>query len=44
MDVPYQYLTFFMEDDEELKRIGKKELALYSSMYCEVRGRTSRIP
>lgn len=25
VDVPYQYLTFFMEDDEELKRIGEKE-------------------
>lgn len=22
VDVSYQYLTFFMEDDEELKRIG----------------------
>ena len=22
VDVPYQYLTFFMEDDEELERIG----------------------
>lgn len=21
--MPYQYLTFFMEDDEELKRIGE---------------------
>lgn len=24
VDVPYQYLTFFMEDDEELKRIGEE--------------------
>lgn len=24
VDVPYQYLTFFMEDDEELERIGEK--------------------
>ena len=23
VDVPYQYLTFFLEDDEELKRIGE---------------------
>lgn len=23
VDVPYQYLTFFMEDDDELKRIGE---------------------
>lgn len=25
VDVPYQYLTFFMEDDEELKRIGEMQ-------------------
>jgi tryptophanyl-tRNA synthetase len=24
VDVPYQYLTFFMEDDEQLKEIGDK--------------------
>lgn len=24
VDVPYQYLKFFMEDDDELKRIGEK--------------------
>lgn len=23
--MPYQYLTFFMEDDEELKRIGERQ-------------------
>lgn len=23
VDVPYQYLRFFMEDDDELKRIGE---------------------
>eukprot|EP00904_Undaria_pinnatifida_P013005 jgi/Undpi1/8835/HiC_scaffold_25.g11297.m1 len=27
VDVPYQYLTFFMEDDEELERIGKEYAA-----------------
>eukprot|EP00752_Nemacystus_decipiens_P005636 g5100.t1 len=27
VDVPYQYLTFFMEDDEELKRIGEEYAA-----------------
>ncbi|CBN78295.1 Tryptophan--tRNA ligase [Ectocarpus siliculosus] len=27
VDVPYQYLTFFMEDDDELKRIGEEYAA-----------------
>ncbi len=26
--MPYQYLTFFMEDDEELKRIGEIQTRL----------------
>lgn len=28
VDVPYQYLTFFMEDDDELKRIGETFIRL----------------
>jgi len=24
IDIPYNYLTFFMEDDEKLKEIGEK--------------------
>ncbi|CAN0579615.1 unnamed protein product, partial [Ectocarpus sp. 12 AP-2014] len=27
VDVPYQYLTFFMEDDDELQRIGEEYAA-----------------
>lgn len=34
VDVPYQYLTFFMEDDEELKRIGETQ----SLSACDVAG------
>ena len=39
VDVPYQYLTFFMEDDEELKRIGERP----SISGCDVVGNWDRL-
>lgn len=31
VDVPFQYLTFFLDDDEELERIEKVRLPLFLS-------------